>query len=168
MSETTTLSVAQQKAQPARRGRTTALTLLLRNPSAMVGAGIILFWTLGGLITAVWSPYPPNMTDAGPLLAPPSAEHLFGTDNYGRDLFSRVLAGARVSLWTGVIAIAVSLVIGVPLGAIAGYFRGSVGMVIMRVMDMLLAFPSLLLAMALAVALGPGLASAMIAVGIVG
>ncbi|QMU97523.1 ABC transporter permease [Microbacterium esteraromaticum] len=168
MSETTTLSIAQQQARPPRRGRTTALTLLLRNPSAMVGAGIILFWTLGGLITAVWSPYPPNLTDAGPLLSPPSAEHLFGTDNYGRDLFSRVLAGARVSLWTGVIAIAVSLVIGVPLGAIAGYFRGGIGMVIMRLMDMLLAFPSLLLAMALAVALGPGLASAMIAVGIVG
>lgn len=166
MPETTTLTIAQRSA--ARRSRpTTALSLLLRNPSAMVGAGIILFWTIGGLVTAVWSPYPPNLTDAGPLLSPPSAEHLFGTDNYGRDLFSRVLAGARVSLWTGVIAIAVSLVVGVPLGAIAGYFRGATGMVIMRVMDMLLAFPSLLL-MALAVALGPGLASAMIAVGIVG
>lgn len=143
-------------------------TLLLRNPAAVAGALIILLWTVGGLVTLFWTPYPPNETGVGPLLEGPSAAHWFGTDNYGRDILSRVLAGARVSLWTGLIAVAVSVVIGVPLGAIAGYVRGATGMVIMRIMDMLLAFPSLLLAMALAVALGPGLSSAMIAVGIVG
>ncbi|KJL31404.1 ABC transporter permease [Microbacterium azadirachtae] len=151
-----------------RRTATGALSLLLRNPSAMVGLVIILFWTLGGLVALFASPYDPNQTGVGPLLSPPSGEHLFGTDNFGRDIFSRVLAGARVSLWTGLIAVAVSLVVGLPIGAIAGYVRGTTGMVLMRIMDMLLAFPSLLLAMALAVALGPGLGSAMIAVGVVG
>ncbi len=151
-----------------RRTATGTLSLLLRNPSAMVGLAIILFWTLGGLVALFASPYDPNQTGVGPLLSPPSGEHLFGTDNFGRDIFSRVLAGARVSLWTGLIAVAVSLVVGLPIGAIAGYVRGTTGMVLMRIMDMLLAFPSLLLAMALAVALGPGLGSAMIAVGVVG
>ena len=151
-----------------RRTATGTLSLLLRNPSAMVGVAIILFWTLGGLVALFASPYDPNQTGVGPLLSPPSGEHLFGTDNFGRDIFSRVLAGARVSLWTGLIAVAVSLVVGLPIGAIAGYVRGTTGMVLMRIMDMLLAFPSLLLAMALAVALGPGLGSAMIAVGVVG
>ena len=151
-----------------RRTATGTLSLLLRNPSAMVGLAIILFWTLGGLVALFASPYDPNQTSVGPLLSPPSGEHLFGTDNFGRDIFSRVLAGARVSLWTGLIAVAVSLVVGLPIGAIAGYVRGTTGMVLMRIMDMLLAFPSLLLAMALAVALGPGLGSAMIAVGVVG
>jgi len=151
-----------------RRTATGTLSLLLRNPSAMVGVAIILFWTLGGLVALFASPFDPNQTGVGPLLSPPSGEHLFGTDNFGRDIFSRVLAGARVSLWTGLIAVAVSLVVGLPIGAIAGYVRGTTGMVLMRIMDMLLAFPSLLLAMALAVALGPGLGSAMIAVGVVG
>ncbi|GAB6858779.1 ABC transporter permease [Microbacterium xylanilyticum] len=150
------------------RTATGTLSLLLRNPSAVAGIAIILFWTLGGLIALFASPYDPNQTGVGPLLSPPSGAHLFGTDNFGRDIFARVLAGARVSLWTGLIAVAVSLVIGLPIGAIAGYVRGATGMILMRIMDMLLAFPSLLLAMALAVALGPGLGSAMIAVGVVG
>lgn len=145
-----------------------AFSLLIRNPSAVAGALVILFWTLGGITSLFWSPYPPNLTGAGPLLEPPSWAHLFGTDNFGRDIFSRVLAGARVSLWTGLLAVALSVSVGVPIGAIAGYFKGTLGMVLMRLMDMLLSFPSLLLAMTLAVALGPGLSSAMIAVGIVG
>ncbi|MDQ4213828.1 ABC transporter permease [Microbacterium capsulatum] len=151
-----------------RRTATGTLSLLLRNPSAVVGIAIILFWTLGGLIALFASPYAPNQTGVGPLLSPPTGAHPFGTDNFGRDIFARVLAGARVSLWTGLIAVAVSLVVGLPIGAIAGYVRGAIGMILMRIMDMLLAFPSLLLAMALAVALGPGLGSAMIAVGVVG
>jgi peptide/nickel transport system permease protein len=164
MSDTTIATVAATR----ERGAVGVFSLLVRNPSAMVGAAIIVFWTIGGIVTLVWSPYPPNAVGVGPNLQGPTLAHLFGTDNFGRDILSRVFAGARVSLWTGLIAVAVSAVVGVPLGAIAGYFRGAVGMVIMRIMDMLLAFPSLLLAMALAVALGPGLTSAMVAVGIVG
>ncbi|PDQ35922.1 MAG: peptide ABC transporter permease [Candidatus Lumbricidophila eiseniae] len=164
----------QQRANPhqarvVQADRSTSIvTLLFRNPSAMVGFGFIALWTLGGLISLAASPYSPTSTGVGGLLEAPSLEHLFGTDNFGRDILSRVLAGARVSLWTGLVAVSVSLLVGVPIGAVAGYVGGSLGNALMRIMDMLLAFPSLLLAMALAVALGPGLSSAMIAVGIVG
>ncbi len=142
--------------------------LLLRNRLGMVGLSIILFWTLGGLLIGVLSPYGAAETAVGPMLTPPSAEHLFGTDNFGRDVLTRVFAGAQLSLWIGLIAVAFSFVVGVPLGGVAGYVGGWLGSVIMRVMDVMLAFPSLILAMAVAASLGPGVGSAMIAVGIVG
>jgi peptide/nickel transport system permease protein len=142
--------------------------LLLRNPLGMVGLGVIAFWTLGSIFIGVLSPYGASETAAGALLAPPSLDHLFGTDNFGRDLLTRVFTGGQLSLWTGLIAVGISMVIGVPLGGIAGYAGGPLGGLIMRVMDVLLAFPSLVLAMAVAAALGPGISSAMIAVGIVG
>ncbi|MEU5722509.1 ABC transporter permease [Micromonospora sp. NPDC047738] len=146
---------------------TTAWRLLIRNRLAMVGLVFIAIWTIGALVAGLL-PYSPTATGAGGLLEPPSAAHLFGTDNFGRDILARVLAGGRISLWTGLIAVGISLLIGVPIGAISGFLGGVVGAVLMRVMDVLLAFPSLVLAMAIAAALGPGLASAMIAVGVVG
>jgi peptide/nickel transport system permease protein len=145
-----------------------ALRLLLRNKLTVVGLGFVLFWTLGGLLIGFLSPYGTAETAVGPLLAAPSGEHWFGTDNYGRDVLTRVFAGAQASLWMGVIAVSISIAIGVPLGGIAGFFGGRTGNVIMRVMDVMLAFPSLVLAMAIAASLGPGMISAMIAVGVVG
>lgn len=142
--------------------------LLLRNRLGMLGLGIIVFWTLGGLLVGVLSPYGQAETGAGALLMPPEAAHPFGTDNFGRDVMTRVFAGAQLSLWIGLIAVAFSVVIGVPLGGIAGYVGGWLGSLIMRVMDVMLAFPSLILALAVAASLGPGVGSAMIAVGIVG
>jgi len=153
------------------RSRTKAVgfgRLLLRNRLGMIGLGVIAFWTIGSVFIGLFSPYGATETAAGPLLSAPSASHLFGTDNFGRDLLTRVFEGGKISLWTGLIAVAISLAIGVPLGGIAGYAGGWIGSVIMRVMDVLLAFPSLVLAMAVAAALGPGTSSAMIAVGIVG
>lgn len=155
-------------ARSARRAGIGLGTLLLRNPVAVAAAGVILLWTLGSILVGIASPYEPSQTGAGGLLEPPSAAHLFGTDNFGRDILTRVLAGARISLWTGLIAVGFSVVVGVPLGAVAGYAGGFLGGVIMRVMDVILAFPSLVLAMAVAAALGPGVGSAMLAVGIVG
>ncbi|WP_051172488.1 ABC transporter permease [Microbacterium indicum] len=142
--------------------------LLLRNRLGMLGLGVVLVWTLGALLVGVVSPYGAAETAVGPLLDPPSWAHLFGTDNFGRDILTRVLSGARLSLWTGLIAVAISIVIGVPLGGVAGYVGGWVGSLIMRVMDVMLAFPSLVLALAIAASLGPGVGSAMVAVGIVG
>lgn len=146
---------------------TTVWRLLAKNRLAMVGVAFIVIWTLGAVFAGL-SPYGATQTGAGPLLAPPSLDHPFGTDNFGRDILTRVLAGGRLSLWTGLIAVGISMVIGVPLGAIAGFVAGRVGNVIMRLMDVLLAFPPLVLAMAIAAALGPGLTSAMVAVGVVG
>ncbi|QCR20244.1 ABC transporter permease [Agrococcus sp. SGAir0287] len=152
----------------ARRSAKGALRLLLANRLALVGIAVILLWSLGALLVGVLSPYGVAETGAGERLQPPSPEHLFGTDNFGRDVLTRVLAGAQLSLWTGLIAVGLSMLVGVPLGGIAGYVGGWVGSTIMRVMDVLLAFPSLVLAMAIAASLGPGVGSAMIAVGIVG
>lgn len=143
-------------------------SLLLRNKMGMIGVAIILVWTLGSIFVGMISPYGPAQTGTGGLLESPNGSHWFGTDNFGRDVLTRVLNGARLSLWTGLIAVAFSVVIGVPLGAIAGYFGGWGGGLIMRIMDVILAFPPLILAMAVAAALGPGISSAMVAVGIVG
>ncbi|SCL21791.1 peptide/nickel transport system permease protein [Micromonospora pallida] len=154
-------------ADQARSRPTTAWRLLVRNRLAMVGLVFIAIWTIGALLANLL-PYSPTETGVGGLLEPPSSEHLFGTDNFGRDILARVLAGGRISLWTGLIAVGISLLIGVPIGAISGFVGGAVSTVLMRVMDVLLAFPSLVLAMAIAAALGPGLASAMVAVGVVG
>ncbi|MFI2651081.1 MULTISPECIES: ABC transporter permease [Micromonospora] len=168
----TTVSTAasgHRAASPDQAGSrpTTAWRLLVRNRLAMVGLAFIVIWTIGALVAGLL-PYSPTATGAGGNLEPPSAAHLFGTDNFGRDILVRVLAGGRISLWTGLIAVGISLLVGVPIGAISGFVGGAVSTVLMRVMDVLLAFPSLVLAMAIAAALGPGLASAMIAVGVVG
>jgi peptide/nickel transport system permease protein len=123
---------------------------------------------LFALVAPLISPHSPTDTDTISKLQGPTASHWLGTDNYGRDILSRILYGARISIWTGLIGVGISFVIGVPLGAIAAFYGGKIGDFIMRCMDVLLAFPSLILAMAIAASLGPGLTSAMIAVGIVG
>ncbi|MGO1975474.1 MAG: ABC transporter permease [Propionibacteriaceae bacterium] len=146
---------------------TTVGRLLLRNRLAMVGLVLITVWTVGAVLVPLL-PYDPTHAGVGPTLAPPGGGHLFGTDNFGRDVLARVLAGGRVSLWTGLLAVGISIVVGVPLGGLSGFIGGRFGNVVMRVMDVLLAFPSLVLAMAIAASLGPGMTSAMIAVGIVG
>lgn len=168
MPDTTTADTARTGATRTAAARpTTVWTLLRRNRLAMAGMAVIVLWTAGALLSAL-SPYGANQTGAGPLLSAPNLSHPFGTDNFGRDILTRVLTGGRVSLWTGLIAVAISLVVGVPLGALAGFVGGRTGGVVMRIMDVLLAFPQLVLAMAIAAALGPGMTSAMLAVGIVG
>lgn len=142
--------------------------LLLKNRLAVIGLFFILLWTLVALFAPIVAPYSPIATNTAIKLQAPSVAHWMGTDNFGRDIISRVIYGARISLWTGLIGVGISCCIGIPLGGIAGYYGGKLGNVIMRVMDTLLAFPSLILAMAIAASIGPGLISAMIAVGIVG
>lgn len=159
-------AVGQPQASAGKR--TTFWRLLVRNKLAVIGLIFILGWMLTAILSAWIAPHDPYGTDPVNKLLPPSGGHWFGTDNYGRDIFSRVVYGARISIWTGMIAVSISFVIGVPLGAIAGYYGGRTGSIIMRCMDILLAFPSLVLAMAIAAAMGPGLLSALIAVGIVG
>jgi len=161
----TAIATPTSTVRPARR--TTIGRLLLANRLAVIGLAFIVVWSIGAVLVFAL-PYSPTATGVGPLLSPPTLAHPFGTDNFGRDVLARVLAGGQVSLWTGLVAVGISLLIGVPVGAIAGYAQGAVGGVLMRLMDVLLAFPSLVLAMAIAAALGPGMTSAMIAVGVVG
>ncbi|AIQ53769.1 putative D,D-dipeptide transport system permease protein DdpC [compost metagenome] len=146
----------------------TLWSLLLRNRLAAIGLTFIFIWTVVAVIAPWIAPYDPYVTNMANKLQAPSASHWFGTDNFGRDILSRVLYGARISIWTGLIAVGISFVIGVPLGGIAAYYGGRTGTVIMRLMDILLSFPSLVLSMAIAASIGAGLTSAMIAVGIVG
>ncbi|WP_240420678.1 ABC transporter permease [Paenibacillus periandrae] len=141
---------------------------MMHNRLAMVGLLFIAGWIVLALLAPFIAPYAPNEPNLLAKLKSPSAEHWFGTDNFGRDIFSRILYGAQYTIWSGMVAVGISFCIGVPLGGIAAYYGGWIGNVIMRVMDMFLAFPALVLAMAIAASIGPGLLSAMIAVSVVG
>jgi len=145
------------------------LRLVGRNPLTATGFSIVVFIVLVA-VSAPWiAPYPEDSLGATHIeerFQPPSWEHPFGTDDLGRDVFSRVIYGARISLKVGVLAIGLALAIGVPLGVIAGCTRGAVDEAIMRITDVFLSFPPLLLAMAISAMLGPSLVNAMIAIAI--
>ena len=143
------------------------LRVFIRNPASWVG----LILVLGMVIIAIFAPYivdrAPEHQNLRLRLQPPGPGEPFGTDEFGRSLFSRVVYGARISLLTGMIPVAVAMSIGTIIGLVAGFFRGWVDSLLMRLMDILLAFPSLLLALAVVGTLGPGLINAVIAVSIV-
>ncbi len=143
------------------------LRSLSRNRLAMIGLGILVFWLLVALLVPLIVPYDPVKTNVGHRLEPPGAGAWFGTDELGRDVFKRVLYGARISIPAGLLTVLASALIGCVLGALAGYFGGWVDNVIMRLSDMVLAFPSIVLAMAIAAALGAGLKNALIAIVVV-
>lgn len=140
---------------------------LIANRPAMVSLFFIAFLVFIALFGSYLTPYNPIETNMPNALAPPSALHWFGTDQLGMDIFSRVIAGTRVSLTVGLLAVSIALTIGIILGSIAGYAGGWVDTVIMRVMDMMLAIPSILLAITLMAALGKGIDKAVIAIGLV-
>lgn len=135
----------------------------LARPQIVVGGTVVVLWLLTIVLAGVLAPHDPFAASGGRLLSP-SGDHWFGTDSLGRDVFSRVLYGARQSLPIAVLAITISVLIGSLLGAIAGFFGGIVDAVIMRLADITMAFPSILLAMAVAAALGPGLSNAFLAI----
>lgn len=140
---------------------------LIANRAAMVSLFFIGFLVLIAIFGPLITPYNPIETNMANALKAPSAAHWFGTDQLGMDIFSRVIAGTRVSLTVGLLAVSIALTIGVVLGSIAGYLGGWVDTVIMRVMDMMLAIPSILLAITLMAALGKGIDKAVIAIGLV-
>ncbi|HWC14650.1 MAG TPA: ABC transporter permease [Actinomycetota bacterium] len=140
-----------------------------RNPAALVGIVLIVVFILAAIFAAQIAPFEPN-EQAGPLAtnpAGPGGEHLLGLDMQGRDVFTRILFGARLSLLVGLVSVSVGLALGLVLGSLAGYLGGRVDFAIMRVMDLMLSVPGLLLAIALVTVMGRGLISIMLAVGIV-
>ena len=139
---------------------------LARSPLAMFGLAIIFVLVFCAIFAEVISPYSPIKQDLMHMFETPSAEHWLGTDEFGRDILSRLIYGARVSLQVGFIAVGIALVTGGMLGAISGYYSGRLDNCIMRVMDVLLSIPQTLLAIAIVAALGPSLMNLMIAVGI--
>jgi len=151
---------------PARqRGET--LRLLVRNRIAVVALAVLVAFIVVAVFGKALAPYGYNSVDVADRLQGPSVHHWFGTDELGRDVFSRVLLGAAVSLKVGAVAVGISLVVGVPCGLIAGFYGGVLDDVIMRVMDVLFAFPAILMAIAVLAILGPGSTNAMVAIGIV-
>jgi peptide/nickel transport system permease protein len=137
-----------------------------RNRGAMVGISLLLFVVLVSVIGSIVSPYTPTQQILAEAFEPPSAKHWFGTDDIGRDVFTRVAAGAFISLQVAVLVLGVSTLLGGTLGAFAGYYGGVLDEGIMRIADIFFAFPHFLLAMAIVAALGPGLQNAMLAVAI--
>ncbi len=140
---------------------------LASNRLALVGAAIVIVVLVTGLLAPVIAPADPIKITPD-ALAPPSAHHPFGTDDLGRDVFSRVLYGARISPLVGLLAVAISALAGVTLGLASGYAGGPVDNLIMRVVDVLLSFPGIVLAIGIVAILGPGLNNALLAVGIAG
>ena len=143
-----------------------SMYLLAKNKLSLIAFIIMILLVLAAVFAPVLAPYPGDVYDTHieEKLLPPSSEHLMGTDELGRDMFSRMIYGTRVSISTAIIAVGVALLIGVPLGAIAGTFGGKVDNIIMRITDVFLSFPPLLLAIALVALLGAGLRNAIIAI----
>jgi peptide/nickel transport system permease protein len=134
---------------------------------ALVGGVVVVLAVFMAVCAPIVSPYDPLKQDLGGLLAPPSAAHLLGTDNVGRDVFARAIWGTRVSLIAGSVSVALALIAGCLLGLAAGYWRALVDDVVMRMMDALLSFPALVLALALGAVLGAGLVGVVITLGVV-
>ncbi len=144
-----------------------AFRRLLKNKLAVVGLVIIIFFILVAVFAPLFTSYAYDDTNLPNRLQPPSAEHWFGTDDLGRDIFSRIVYGARISLWVGFFAVTGALVFGTLLGIVAGYYGRWIDMIISRIFDIMLAFPSILLAIAIVAILGPSLENALIAIAII-
>jgi len=144
-----------------------ALRRLLRRRAAVVGLAVVVFFIALAVLAPLLAPYDPIATDWRAVRKPPSALHLFGTDELGRDVLARVIWGARASLTAGLVSVSIALAVAVPLGLLSGYLGGVVDGLLMRIIDAMLAIPFLVLAIALAAFLGPSLTNAMIAIGVV-
>jgi ABC-type dipeptide/oligopeptide/nickel transport system permease subunit len=163
-----TLASASPEARPAPEPpRHRALGRLRRSRLARIGLAIVGLTALVGLIAPLFVPADPVAMNFAELLKGPTRAHPLGTDQFGRDVLARLVWGARLSVTIGALAVALALVVGVPIGALSGYAGGAVDNVLMRCMDALLAFPALLLALGLVAIMGPGSTSTTLAIGIV-
>lgn len=171
--------VRQAEAGPARGGRPARGLLadagrrFARNRAALAGAGLLVGFLLLAMLGPLLAPHDPLKPDLGQALLPGPWDarglsgHLLGTDSLGRDVLSRILVGARVSVSVGFITVLLAMALGVPIGCLAGYLGGAVDRVLMAIMDVLFAFPAILLAVVILATLGPGLEKAVLAVAIV-
>ena len=147
----------------------TAAGRFLRNRRAMLGACILLAEVLAVLLIPFFLPWQPNVTDAAAgFWAAPSAAHWLGTDDIGRDIFARLLAGGRVSLLVGAASAVISIAIGAPLGVIAGYYRGGREYAIMRLADVFQCFPSIVVILCLVSLIGPSIVNIILVIGVMG
>jgi peptide/nickel transport system permease protein len=161
------ISLLPEQATHSTSLRAAFLRRFLRNKLAMIGALIIGVMIIFAVFAPQIAPYDPLNQDLDHVLEPENAQHLMGTDDLGRDMLSRIIYGARLSLLAAIYAVGIAFVIGVPVGLLSGYYRGAWDeLVVMRVVDAVQAFPFLILALALTATLGAGFGNAMIAIGI--
>ncbi|MGB9712666.1 MAG: ABC transporter permease [Dissulfurimicrobium sp.] len=156
---------AKSKASSVRRGLWASF---FRNPLAVAGLLIIGCLAVTAVFSSVISPYDPQAIDTWHILEPPSRAHLLGTDTLGRDCLSRLIYGARISLVVGIVAVGLSTLIGVALGALSGYYGGLIDVVIMRLVDIMLCFPAIFLIMAVIAFLEPSIFNIMAVIGLTG
>ncbi len=140
------------------------LYLILKSPLTLFGALLVILLIFMAIFAPLIAPYNPNKISLREKLTPPSLKHPFGTDEVGRDLLSRVIYGSRISLQVGIVVVLLSGIPGILIGAFSGYYGGQLDNIIMRVMDIVMAFPPLVLALSIAAALGPSLVNSMMAV----
>lgn len=165
LNEAKPLIVTQTLDQPRQSAFGNFFSVFLENKAAVVGGLIILFYIFIAVFAPVLAPYHPHDINLDNKLMPPSMEHWMGTDDKGRDILSRILYGSRLSMGVGFAAVIFGAFFGITLGLIAGYYGKWIDSIIMRCMDVLLAFPGILLALAIVSALGPSLINVTIAVG---
>ncbi|RNB79148.1 ABC transporter permease [Brevibacillus nitrificans] len=169
MSKSSILVADKQTVDPAFQPRSPLVLMIRRfkkNKRAIAGGWMVAIFVLIALFAKWFAPYDPIEQNMDLILNSPSLSHPFGTDEYGRDILSRVMYGAQISLMVGIFGVLISAVFGVALGTISGYFGGKTDMFIMRMIDIFMAFPSFLLALAIVSVLGPGMVNVMIAIGI--
>ncbi len=153
---------------PPRTGRWQTIRRFTRNRLAMLGASVIAAMILCAIAARWLAPFDPVFgVDSSAYLSAPSATHPLGTDRFGRDVLSRIIHGARISLYAAGVSVAIALVVGGTLGLLAGYFRGHTDAILSRAMDVLIAFPDILLALAIMAVLGARLINVILAIGVV-
>lgn len=153
---------------PSRRRGVSVIRRLTRNPMGMIGTGLIAVFALLAIFAPLVAPYDFSELLVGERLQAPSAAHWLGTDQFGRDVLSRVIYGTRISMFVGIAAAGLSFLTGVVIGVIAGYRRGWLDEVLMRLMDMVMSFPQIVIAIAVAAILGPSLRNVIFIVGALG
>ena len=151
---------------PATRREPRFIARLRRRPAAVASLLVILTVLVCAVASDLVATHDPVKTNTDAIFEPPSSAHWFGTDNLGRDVYSRIVYGSRTALFVGLLSVLIGLGLGMPLGLVAGYFGGLLDEAIMRIMDAFYAFPSLLLALSIIAALGPGINNVMIAIGL--
>ncbi|MEA2324469.1 MAG: peptide/nickel transport system permease protein [Solirubrobacteraceae bacterium] len=160
------MSAVDVTVAPRVRTRRRMLLRLGRRPMAVAGLSVATVFVVAAILAPLVAPYDPADTNFGSVLQGPSASHVMGTDDLGRDVFSRVVFGARASLEAGVLATLLAMVVAVPLGLVAGYYRGWWDPVISRATDVVLAFPFLIIAVGMAAIFGPSLRNVVVALGV--
>lgn len=167
MTQPVVAPVSLAPATEAERPQRSIGSMLLGSPSFLIGAAVLLFWAICALFAPIFVPYDPFADDLLNTLAPPSAEHWFGTDQIGRDVFSRVLVGARDILTVAPLATLVGTVTGTAIGLVTGYLGGWVDAIVGRLLEVMLSLPLIIVALLVLVALGPSTPTVVVVVGLV-